>query len=467
MTIQRQYSLPNCTLVLDGLGDGSALMNMADTRPLMSMLINAECRLMGKEPLSGGRDFFDSLVNAVNQYVQEVLSGIHRSQGSASSLVRLQRLDGEHHRLSVTFQPPMPEADGDTQTGKQVVLSTVELFDLAEAIDQFLADARTLPDFVLNLKPVPKRAVSRSGTVNQQVVPAAVGLSGLAAAAVAFALIPTPKIQEPPDLVASRTATSQSASPNASPNASPTASPNASPSAVATPDVARLEAQLASAPEIKDTAQIEALRGQVASKLEAAWKTRSLTEESVYRLGVGSDGAIVGYKAVSPNAAANAKQTPLADLPYTTNRATTEPLAQFKAVFTPDGKITLTPWTTETAAAAEATGQISDGKALEITDAAQLKDLQPKVYETLNAGLAGAPKFANELVYRVRVKADGSVVDYLPDNAAAREHDAEMPIAKLAPQAQDDAPATESLAWFKAVIKPNGTLELSPWRGAN
>ncbi len=478
MTIQRLYSLPNCTLVLDGMGDGSVLMNVADTRPLMSMLINAECRLVGKEPLSGGREFFESLVQAVSRYVQEVLSGVHPAQSAAMAhqLVKLQRIDANHHRLSVEFQSPLPEADGVPQTGKQISLSTVELFDLVEAIDQFLADGRTLPDLGLSLKPVTKRAVSSGNAMAQQVVPAAVGLSGLAAAAIAFALIPAPKIQEPAEIVA-KAATTTVPSPGASPAASPSPATSPSPAASAKativpgagPDLAKLESQFSTAPEIKDAAKLEALRGKVASQLDAAWKDRQLTETASYRLGVGEDGAIVGYKAISPSAAANAKQTPLADLPYNQSRATTEPLAQFKVDFTPDGKVNVSPWSEATTAAAvkASPGQVLDGAPLEITDAAQLKALQPKLYDQMVQGLAGAPKFPDELVYRLRLRADGTIADYLPSNQSAKDRDRDLPVGKLAPIADEAVPPKESLAWFKAVIKPNGALEVSPWRGMN
>ncbi|MCY7335768.1 MAG: DUF4335 domain-containing protein, partial [Chamaesiphon sp.] len=38
MTIRRQYSLPNCTLILDGLSDGTSTTGIPDSRPLMSSL---------------------------------------------------------------------------------------------------------------------------------------------------------------------------------------------------------------------------------------------------------------------------------------------------------------------------------------------------------------------------------------------------------------------------------------------
>ncbi|MBD0309990.1 MAG: DUF4335 domain-containing protein, partial [Microcoleus sp. T1-bin1] len=46
MTIRRQYSLPNCTLVLEGLSDGSAASQL-EIRPVLSILMSAECYLTG------------------------------------------------------------------------------------------------------------------------------------------------------------------------------------------------------------------------------------------------------------------------------------------------------------------------------------------------------------------------------------------------------------------------------------
>jgi hypothetical protein len=46
MTIRRQYILPNCTLILEGLSDGTgAVGNQLDARPLMTLLVNADAIL--------------------------------------------------------------------------------------------------------------------------------------------------------------------------------------------------------------------------------------------------------------------------------------------------------------------------------------------------------------------------------------------------------------------------------------
>ncbi|MDB9484098.1 DUF4335 domain-containing protein, partial [Dolichospermum circinale CS-537/05] len=73
MNIQRKYSLPNCTLLLEGLSDmtrtagnqGGIAPNFQDLRPELSILVNAECYLSSHtQPIVGGREFFESLVTA-------------------------------------------------------------------------------------------------------------------------------------------------------------------------------------------------------------------------------------------------------------------------------------------------------------------------------------------------------------------------------------------------------------------
>jgi hypothetical protein len=121
-------------------------------------LTNAEFHLAGEEkPLSGGREFFESLTAAVSLYAQELLSGIRtfKSPQTTSQLVQLQRLDNNHHRLSVLPPDADPGSGITTHLTRQVDLTTVQLFDLVEAIDQFFADSQTLPDLTFRLRPSP------------------------------------------------------------------------------------------------------------------------------------------------------------------------------------------------------------------------------------------------------------------------------------------------------------------------
>jgi hypothetical protein len=493
MTIQRQYNLPNCTLLLEGLGD-PVVIQQPNARPLMTILVSAECRITDQTTtLSGGREFFESFVRAVSQYAQEVFSGIHRYDGSATvtPLVRFRKLGGDLHRLTVQPLATLSDRASVPPSATDIDLNTVQLFDLVEAVDQFFADTQTLPELALSLEPVSKRYIRSSEPIATRAVPVAVGLSGLALAAIAMSVIPIPKVNKPdclkPDEQPKCTKTagtpSASASPSSSPSpttgSSPSSSPTessgasspspsattgtASPAIAPQSDLTKLESVLNTAPEITDSAQLDALGKQLYTQIDQAWKTRTpFIQDLVYRVGVGKDGAIVGYKPVNPAALTSAKQTPLLDLlyiPATGSRPESEPIAQFKVVFTPSGTLSVAPWKQVMASPL--------GGALEITDAVQLKELQPKLYDQIDKAWKDKPTFKSELLFRVRLKSDGTIADYKPETAIAATYAQDVPLAKLGkPLADGDSGSSqESLALFKVVFKPDGKLEVSPWRG--
>jgi Domain of unknown function (DUF4335) len=475
MTIQRQYNLPNCTLVLEGLG-GAGFPN-AEVRQPMATLLSAECQFTGLETtLSGGRDFLESLAIAVNQYAQELLSGVHSFRPSTLAQgIELQRLDANHHRLKVR-PPDVPEGSGiETQLSKEVDLTTVQLFDLVEAIDQFYADSHTMPDLALQLQPLSKRYTRSSVATTQQAVPAAIGVSSLALAAIAFFLVPIPQVRPPADLVPKPASSSApgvtpsaappkagssptpTGSPIASSTTSPTASPTTSPTASPTADADALESPLSSSPEITDAAQVEALGKQLKTKVDTAWKNRAgFTQDLVYQVGVTKDGTIVGYKPANEGSLTNAKLTPLLDL--LSRQPSTEPIAQFKVLFAPSGVLEVSPWKSTTSAKPSAP--------IEVTATKQMEDILPKLRsQILQASPSDKVNFSKDLVYRVRVKLDGTIVDYKPDSPAAFESVKETPLPKLGKPADESVAPTEPFALFRVVFRPNGTIELTPWRG--
>ena len=194
MNLQRNYSSPNCTLFLQGFSDDSS--NSAEGLPILSVLISATCQIVGCETkLTGGKDFFVNLAKAVSSYAQGFLSGIGHPQESQgeSDLVYLEPLTEKNRHLLV-WQP-----NKDNEENKvELELTTVQLFDLVEAIDQFFADSRTLPDLNLDLHPVSRRYRQAEETIVQQSTPAALGLAGFALATVILFLIPIPsEIKDP------------------------------------------------------------------------------------------------------------------------------------------------------------------------------------------------------------------------------------------------------------------------------
>lgn len=411
MTIRRQYSLPNCTLVLEGLSDGSVASQL-DIRPVLSILMSAECYVSGlAEPLTGGRDFFESLVRVVSSYAQEFMSGVHYPDrhDHDSALVQLHRIDGNWHRLTVitVASGSGSQIDETTQQSAAIDLTTVQLFDLVEAIDQFFADSQTLPELSLQLTPVSKRYIKSAEPVVQRVLPAAVGVSSLAIAAIAFFLMAVPEVQRPRDPVRQSNSTGQNIgtpnpgggtpNPNATPSASgllpddrtqsplptastpsesssptpsetpspissetpsptpsesssPTTSPtpaaDASPSVTPTPISEGLQSS-GVAVAITDPTEIELLKGKLSQEIEGVLKGKAPVEgELIYRVSVGKDGAIVGYKSQNAQTVDRIGETLFSDLLYKPvgTRPPTEPLADFRVVFAPGGAVQVSPW---------------------------------------------------------------------------------------------------------------------------
>lgn len=390
MTIRRQYSLPNCTLVLEGLSDGSSASQL-DKRPVLSILMSAECYVTGLgEPLSGGREFFESLVRVVSSYAQEFMSGVHYPDryGPNLGMVQLHRIDGNLHRLTVlpasTGSPS--QIDQKTELSAKVDLTTVQLFDLVEAIDQFFADTQTLPELSLQLTPISKRYVKSAEPLAKRSLPAIVGVSSLALAAMAFFLVPVPEVQRPRDPVPQPNAGGQnlgtptpggSGSPNPNPtpeadgllpgaqtpnaesssptpipapqsDASPLAAPqsNTSPETTPSPVSEGLASPEVAAVPISDPGEIELLKGKLSQQIDGVVKNKPpANAELVYRVSVAQDGAIVGYKSEN-SAAVGTSETPLSELLYKPvgSRPPAEPLADFRVVFAPDGKVQVTPW---------------------------------------------------------------------------------------------------------------------------
>jgi hypothetical protein len=395
MTIRRQYSLPNCTLVLEGLSDGSAASQL-EKRPVLSILMSAECYLSSlAEPLTGGRDFFESLVRVVSSYAQEFMSGVHYPDrhGHDTALVLLHRIDGNTHRLTVL--PAASDSGAQiaekTQVSAEVDLTTVQLFDLVEAIDQFFADTQTLPELSLQLTPVSKRYLKSAEPLVQRALPGVIGVSSLALAAMAFFLVPVPEVQRPRDPIRQPNTTSQNIdTPNpgaGTPNPNPTPaadgllpgdrtqsaiSPAPTPSQTSSPTPSQTPSETSSqtpaadaspsvtptpvaeglqssgvAVAITDPAEIEQLKGKLSEQIQGVLKSKAPVEgELVYRVSVGKDGAIVGYKSQNSQTVDRIGDTLFSELLYKPvgTRPSAEPLADFRVVFAPGGTVQVSPW---------------------------------------------------------------------------------------------------------------------------
>ena len=475
MNIQRKYSLPNCTLLLEGLSDVSRVAHFQEMRPELSILVNAECYLSGyNQPLTGGREFFESLVRAVSGYAQEFLSSVPNPQAhnQESELVEFQKVDSNRHRLIIHSEGAPEGFESHSNNSKrppiEIDLNTVQLFDLVEAVDQFFADTQTLPELSLELQPVTRRYGGASQALIRQAVPAAVGVSSLAVAAIAFNLIPPPQMRPPQPKPNEQTSSRIN---NITPPASaavtpiPAATPTPKPTANAKPAVKDLEALLNTVPEITDPSQLRALNRQVYNQIHPAWTNRSgLQQDLIYRLGVAADGAIIGYKAVNKEANLGVSQTPLPNVLYNpANRApiSNEPIAQFRVVFNTQGVLEVSPW--------RGYARTPEVVGAKITDSNIVKGLNQKLYSTVRQTWSGTPTFTRDLKYRVAVNKDGVIADYEPLNQVAFDYFRETPLPKMFNAIYGSNVAApnnkEPLAHFQVIFKPSGKLEVTPWQG--
>lgn len=460
MNIQRQYSLPNCTLILEGLTD--AIGGQPDVRPLMSILVNAECRFAGAlPPISGGRDFFDSLVAAVTRYAQEFLSGVPNFQNADNELpiVQFQKIDRNLHRLIV-------QRRGDVQVGSnngltastaastpiEFDLTTVQLFDLVEAVDQFFADSQTLPALSLQLTPIEKRFARADEPIAKKAAPVALGVSTLAAAAVAFFLMPVPEVRKPEEPVPQTNSNSLPADPGASGQAGTTESP--------TSQLAVSSTTTSASP---DSAQLDNLSQKLREELDRNWENRSQLDRDLnYRVTVDENGTIVGYTPDDATAADAVNLTPLPKLlpsPAANLDSPKQPVTDFKVVFTSRGVPEVNPWQEQT-----------DNSALsgEITDSALLRDLNLTLHKQIQENKAPGLRFPRTLIFRVAVRPDGTVADFEPRNQAASDYVDQTPLPQLKSAnttASSPADTQPALAYFKLVFTPKGVPQVSPWRG--
>ena len=192
MSTKRQYSLPNCNLILEGLEDvDTESVNILDGQPPISILINAECIFFkSNQKISGGSIFLQNLSHAVSRYAQSFLSGLSHPEVTTTEYpqVSMALVDEQQlHRLTYEPQP------GTDETKTEIDLSTVELFDLVDAIDRFYLDRSTLPNMTLELRSVSKRYRQPEQPLTERLTPVAIGFTSLAIAAGAFLVIPPPQ----------------------------------------------------------------------------------------------------------------------------------------------------------------------------------------------------------------------------------------------------------------------------------
>ena len=467
MTIKRQYSLPNCTLILEGLSNEIASTGQFNSRPLLSIATNAECRFAHSPySLIGGRDFLESLVKSVSAYAQELLSGIRHPQDThgSSGIVNLEKVEAKHlHRL--TWQDN-PEAQPVT-----IDLNNVQFFDLVEAVDQFLADSRTLPDISVKLQPISRRYRKADEPLTQRTAPVAVGVGGLALAAAGLFFTPIPEVKEPEpveqsetqDETTETTETTETAGDNTEDSSSETKT-----SEELEPE--EIEELLSEAKPITDATEVGYIQDKLYQDIYEAWEDRDeVDRELEYRVSATQDGSIIGFEPGEGTSKKAAQNTPLPDLVYTPTSdviANREEIAEFRVVFTDNGVLEISPW--------EGIERNEDDFGPEITDKETLGDLVPEIKEKIiDAWSEDETSFSRNLVYRVGVTEDGVIAHYKPENQSAWDFVEETPLPKLVkPKAGgigtkrgESLVPKKELGQFKIVFTTGGVVQVSPWRG--
>ena len=480
MSIRRLYSLPNCTLIIDGWNDATSAGSSA-VRPLLSMLVNAECHLVGLEkPLTGGREFLEGLVTGVSSYAQEFLSGVRLPEKKKShASVHLEKIGENKHRLIVQSSVVDNSSAGSGVPAIAIDLATVQLFDLVEAVDQFFADTQTLPELSLALRPVSKRYIHSTEPIIQRATPALLGVSGLALAAIALFFVPIPDIERPTEPARESNSSESTSDPLDSPNPNPTpgTAPNpetslpeesvieTTPSPVS---LETLEEIINAAPDITDPTQLSRLNRVLYEQINQAWENRETVEDELaYRVSVGIDGAILGYKPANDAAGDRPNEDiPLSELlylPANAEQISSESIAQFKVVFKSLGVLEVSPWWGY---------EGEPGLGPEITDPQLLEDLSQTLNEKLVSNWTVEPNFDRELIYRVGVREDGAIAEYVPVNTAAVNYLNDIPLPSLIqlPVLRANTQPTTTpiidrpLAQFRVVFMPDKQLQISPWR---
>jgi hypothetical protein len=352
-----------------------------------------------------------------------------------------------------------PVSDVNAQPPLDVKLSTVQFYDLMEAVDQLLADTQTLPDLTAQFQAVSRRLVQPTEPITKRAAPAALGAAALAAAGLALFFVPPPKF-EPTRPAAESSAPAESSGKAPAETASPPPQPPpAEPSSELPPETSDLE-RLGNAPAITDAATIALLQSDVTRRLQEAWADAPRPSgDLAYRMVVSEDGDILGYKYENDLALAEVDNTPLPRLTFVPVEGAApvgERVAQFMATFTPAGEVVVEP-TTQPAEAV--TGELPPLEA-KVTDGDRIRALNSTLYDTLLAELK--PLSASEaLRFRVRLTESGEVVGYEPLNAAAGLLATETPLPGLVKAADSTADQVD----FQVVFTERGVLEVNPWDG--
>ena len=458
MTIRRQYQLPNCSLILDGL----SIDPSPGSENVMSLLVNAECRISGLErSLNGGYNFFAALVRAVSQYGQEVLSGFAHPQVVEGEplLVHINPGEGPYHHLVV--QPEIADlGEGGDGRAIDIKLSAVQLFDLTEAVDQFFADRQTLPELEPALSPLARRFVRNDEPLSDRAVPAVLGLGGLVAATMALGLLPVPEFRDPTVETGERVESVAPAGEDSDTAGLPSGdlgdSEDPDTEIAAVPlDEAIDEAAAAEAEAVSDdSAERGALEGEIEETADSDLDESAVTDD---------DGEPEGESDSQPgeDEGGDLDVEPEGDLDNDTAAQNSEEFATYDEFKPADSESRDRPETDAEVTVGNRTIVFEDEPPSVPSGFADVRGLNSQLKQSIVEN-RDQPRFGDAISYRVRVSDDGTVIGYQPTDDSASSAIDETPLPKLVGEAVDDASSTVD---YRVVFTERGVVEVSPWYG--
>ncbi|MEL6881715.1 MAG: DUF4335 domain-containing protein [Cyanobacteria bacterium J06607_10] len=431
MTIRRQYQLPNCSLVLDGLSIDPEPGN----EDVMSLLVNAECRISGLErSINGGYNFFAALVRAVSQYGQELLSGFAHPQVIEGEplLVHINPGDGPYHHLVV--QPEIADLGGSGDgRAIDIKLSAVQLFDLTEAVDQFFDDRQTLPELEPALSPLARRFVRTEEPLSDRAIPAVIGVGGLVAATMALGLLPVPELRDPVTEVSPSAEISDVIDGNETDVSSDTP-----PTGETTPPV---------------TTTVDA--DEVATALTGD-DTEEVAEEAAEAVAVSDGESEVDEPAETALAetAEDVEDEASEAAPATDDGETFESFDEFDNGADSDAD------SGGNGVAVAASTYEDEPTGVSRRSFGEIQTINGQLKDTIVEN-RGQPRFGDAISYRIRVNEAGEILGYQPLDATSESSIDETPLTDLI---NADADADETVD-YRVVFTERGVVELSPYWG--
>jgi hypothetical protein len=193
--IERQYLSPNCILSLQGFSDDDSEQTPSS---VMSVLVQAKCQIIGSpHTLQGGLTFLENLTKAISSYTQGLFSGLTHpwEPAETSDYIQIQKMTDKNRHLLI-----WQEEKDNTDKQIEIELSTIQLFDLQDAIDQFCRDENTLAQIQDEIKPLSRRYRQSEVTIVEQSTPAALGLVSFSLATLLLFFIPYPTEIKDPNL---------------------------------------------------------------------------------------------------------------------------------------------------------------------------------------------------------------------------------------------------------------------------